>query len=367
MKKIVTIIALVLLLPVAYFGFNITQVVYNSYPPEIVNYSPTDFTVKSKIKFFYTIGNELRYGSLLSKAEPIIYSSDKALTDAHVSPNSKFVAIVSNNELRVVSSDGHLNKFITNVRSSLKSSQMPIGERFFDAFRLQWSKDSSSIYILQKEVFKRQSSSYIGSKYRSLYQYNLTNEELREVVHPLPNSNYFFDNNGTYYVVSTDVGNLILKYSTKLDNSTFVDMGSLQQIQTEKEVFYNFTIHDYERKLVFEDKIKTKISDDREYITYLINGKGALVAKKGAGLKGAYFGIGIGGSQGIRNAFTPDYKYFLLNVTSSQFSGQLLFDTESLKYKTLPQKTRIYQNVNTFTSENWLINQFGIQIKRKNK
>jgi len=365
MKKTVAIIALVLLLPVVYFVFIMIKASYNSYPSEIVNYSPADFIVKSEIDFFYTIGNELKYGSLLSETEPTVYSSDKVLTHVYVSPNSKLAAVVSDDKLRIVSSDGHVNKFITNVESSLRSSQLPVGARYFIAFGMQWSKDSSSIYFNQVEVFKRQGSNYIGSKGRSLYQYNLANEELKKVVHPFPNKKYFFDNNGTYYVVPTDVGDLVLKYSTKLDNSTFVDMGSLQKIQTEKEIFYNFTVHDYVKKLVFEDKIKTKVSDDREHSTYFINGKEALTAKKGVGFKGPYFGIGIGGSQGIRNAFTPDYKYFLLNVTSSQFSGQLLFDTESLKYKTLPLNTRIYQNVNTFTSGNWLINEFGIQIKRK--
>ncbi|MCX7173759.1 MAG: hypothetical protein NT159_07515 [Proteobacteria bacterium] len=59
--------------------------------------------------------------------------------------------------------------------------------------------------------------------------------------------------------------------------------------------------------------------------------------------------------------------YFLLNLTTGNIDGQLLFDLESGKYKPLPKDSRIYVNINTHNFPTWTITKFNLVLVDRSK
>ena len=363
MKKVVFLVAAILLVPVTFFFLTIGWAQLNSYSPEVVNFSPQEFNIRSDSDFFYSIGGELKYGRKLSSSDQTIINIKERNNYVYIAPNNKLAAVVIDNKLWVVSSDGKVNESAVNTFHSYSAKNMKIGSKFFDSMWMQWGKNSESIYIIQNTVFQRKDSDYIGAKPTSLFEFNLKAGELNKVVSSLHNVRYFFDDGGIYYSVATETGDLILKYSTSVGNSEFVDMTSLTSIKEGKEVFYNFILdRQYEEVLKYENKIDKQYYADGEHTDLFIMDKLAISIKKGQGFKGRTSGLANG-----LNAFTPDSKYYLLNIYSKQFAGQLLFDVDTLDYKTLPQNTRIYQNLNTQKTDNWRIDGSGIKVKYKKR
>ena len=64
--------------------------------------------------------------------------------------------------------------------------------------------------------------------------------------------------------------------------------------------------------------------------------------------------------------FLPGDRYLLFNVNAGNYDGQLLIDSNSGEYKTLPKDTRVYPVMNTDTYENFEVMGGGIEIVAEN-
>lgn len=357
------IIAFILAIPIIFAVWFIGSLLwsdYNSVPSEIIDYSPSVFIVKTNHKFFYSIDNELRYNNNFDHDTPVLFKANKGFS-VYVSPSNTLAAIVSNGELRVVSNDGVINQLVTNVDgTSWKSG--PIGKVFFRERHIQWSKDSTKLFLIKDEFYQKDQYASHSEK-AELYQYQINDKSFKKLISPFKSYKYFFDDKGgVYYVVATE-GDLVLKYFTSEVGSSFIDMSKVNEIKKENEIFYNFSRHDYKDALILKDTFREKISKDKEYLTFYVDELETLKLKRShGGGKGYSYGVGI---NKLGNMFTPDKKYFLLNVSSGTFTGQLLIDMQSKKYMPLPKHTRMFQNMNTQNFKDWEIAKTGVFVPRK--
>ena len=361
MKKVILTIVFILLIPVAFVAYLVAWNEYSTYPPEVINYHSSSFVIGDTQPVFYSLGNELKYGNKFSNSDPTIYKSEHRFSYVYVSPNNQLAALVTNNKLVLASNDGEITQVVATIGSSMSVKKQPLGTKFYRSSSLQWSQDSKSFYLIEDVVYERGDNKYKTSKPNTLFKYNLHDSKFIEVIRDMPWFTYFLGESGIYFVAPKGDGDLLLKHKSNNGDVNFVDMNNLKQIRNRDKIFYNYTVHDYSRSLLNSGKVRTEISSDRESQIFYINGSKAIETKKGTGFKGPYYGASTGGSVGIRNSFTPDGTYFILNVSSKQFKGQLIFDTKSLKYTELPSNFRLYQNINTHSSSDWKITSSGIE------
>ena len=84
--------------------------------------------------------------------------------------------------------------------------------------------------------------------------------------------------------------------------------------------------------------------------------KPILAITEGKGFKGEYYC-----SDELRNEFLPGDRYLFFNAPyCGNYNGQLLVDTFSGNYQTLPKDTRIYITLNTNNYRYYRINAGGV-------
>jgi hypothetical protein len=91
----------------------------------------------------------------------------------------------------------------------------------------------------------------------------------------------------------------------------------------------------------------------------VIRGLSYLTFTQGKGLKGPYYC-----SESLRSVFVPGDRYFLFNVPyCGNYNGQLLIDTLTGKYESLPADSVVYLTLNTNTYPSFKIAGEGIASK----
>ncbi|MDN3653419.1 hypothetical protein QWY77_11765 [Thalassotalea ponticola] len=360
MKKLFyTVVVFFGLIAIFYFSL-LVLIDKETYPPTALNFTPTEFTVVNEQEVFYSIGNSIKFGNQFSIADKTIFESDKRIVDVHVSPNNSFAVIEYSDEIWLLSYDGSIKQFISKVMNPFDVKSEPVGETFYTG-NIQWGPTSDYFYVLEYEVYKRNKDGYISSETKALVKYTIDNQEFSKVVNPMPFFLYAQGENGIYFVSPTPDGDLVLNHSPL--NSTqrkVVGLEELKKINNLRTIFYNFSVHDYSDMLIAEGRVKSQISEDRTNMSFYIDDNKVLTTKEGMGFKGPTFGM----QAGIGNVFTPSGRYFLLNLYSEQYNGPLLFNVETYEYMKMPADLRIYQNVNTKTSNSWILTNSGVEIRK---
>lgn len=184
---------------------------------------------------------------------------------------------------------------------------------------------------------------------------------MRLVLIPFPAFNYSFGlNEGVYFSVPTKDGDLRLKYfdghgvkDVDKPNAWSIapDHLSTKFAQTP---FFSFSLIDYQEDVLPAKGVELAMEGQFEKLE--IGNKPFLALKGGRGIKGRSFC-----SDTIRSVFLPGNRYFLFNVPYCEnFNGQLLIDTRTGQYRTLPQGTRVYLTENTITNPHYRITGSGM-------
>ncbi|QEE30204.1 hypothetical protein FTW19_20825 [Terriglobus albidus] len=328
-------------------------------PSTIAHFTPVSFEARAASPFFYSIGNDLKYSDEIDPRAPTLVSG--FIKDYLVAPNGQLIAVVVNGALVIVDSEKHAVRTITKVDSIYREPK-PIGTPFYRDDNFQWSRDSRALYIIKDEFYESKGSQLFSSK-GELWRYDLETGHLQLVLKSFPAYTYFFGREpGVYFSVPTEKGDLHLQYFDGINvndvEGSFaatIPVRSLQKTFLESP-FFSFSIFAYQDHELRSHQAALVSAQSDPNQDFRIGSKTYVSFTRGEGLKGEYYC-----SELLRSVFLPGNRYFLLNTPYCEnFNGQLLIDTESGKYKTLPSDTRVYVTLNTNANPDYRITAGGM-------
>lgn len=333
----------------------------------IENYKPQAFSEQATSSFFYSIGNQLKFGNSIDINAPSLFK------DASFFENSSFINVRSiSNGLSVFSSpDGKKaavfssgNLYIAEVGKPTRlilegvdyndAKKFRAGEIFYKLGMLQWDSQSKYIYIAkdkkQNTLFE-QSFSVDATLIRVDISKSTAIADIipdfRSIKYFLVNDggvcfNYGFDNgnvnwrcliNGNIQTVNETNNGVVLQDGTRLTtNSIFVS-----SFGGDGDIW--LTNYGYSLK---------PMGNQRIGFYSQLNERPLFTIKGGTNIKGHF----VDGVVDHRSAVLPGGRYVVLYVWHDNFKGQLLVDGLTGQYKELPRNTWIYQSLNSANYEN---------------
>jgi hypothetical protein len=361
-KRIAIGLGVLILIPVILYLSLSVYLFVTEVPSKIVDFHPSSFQAKADARFFYSIGDELKYSDWLDPQSTTLMRGE--IKEFLVSPDSKRIAVVSKGVLTVVESDHPEFRRVAAVDSIFREPK-PLGQDFFRDDDFQWSRDSKTLYLIRDQYYESKMLQLSSAK-GELWKYEIETRNLQPVLKPFPSHSYFLGlRSGIYFSEPTDQGGLQLKY---YDGHRVTDIGvpNDASIPVEKltigfveQPFFSFSIIDYEQA-VLPAKGVTMLFDKVGGPARLeIRDKPYLALTQGNGLKGPYWC-----DEMLRSVFLPGDRYFLMNVPyCGNYQGQLLIDTVTGEYQRLPKDSRVYLTLNTDTISHYRITGGGIEAK----
>src|SRR5579862_3393154 len=342
-------------------------------PSEIVDFHPSSFEAEANSRFFYSVGNELKYSSWIDPQASTLFRGQ--VWSSLVAPDNKKIAFVSDGQLVVVSADAKLWK-VTAVNSTVRVPK-PLGEQFFRDDDFQWSRDSNVLYLKKDEYHESQEpSNDQHSRYdlvskEELWKYDLGAGALQLVLKPFPAFQYFLGKGtGIYFSAVTDSGASQLRYFDGNHVRNVAEPGASnippEQLSPRfvESPFYSFSNVDYQWKLLPSKNVELvwdmysgqPAGPER----LVIQGRTYLTLTRGTDWQGNVRYC----SELLRSVFLPGDRYFLFNLPSCRnYQGQLLIDTSTGKYERVPADSAVYLTLNTDTYPSYRIDSSGIAIK----
>ncbi len=366
MKSLFRIIAIVIgiciILPFIYLVFIFFYAQYTAYPSDIVAFSPKTFPAVTDAKFFYSIGDELRYANQITQDSPALLH--EKISQFLVSPDGNKIAVVAEGQLKIVSGDGSAIRAVAAVDSIYKKPK-PIGEIFFRDNHFQWSEDEKFLYLIKDEYYQSKGSQLFSDN-GEIWKYELATGSLSLVIKPFKAFEYFFGvDNGIYYSIPDDSGSLQLKHFNGSESRNISRAGKLiipkEMIapDTLTSIFYSFSVPDYQNDILPKKGVKFTLSASRDQMDVLISDKKFLTVKVGQGIKGAYFCVDTS-----RGVFLPGGQFYLLNASCGNVDGQLLLNIVTGDYMSMPKDLRVYVTENTQTFPDFIVAGSGIELRR---
>lgn len=357
-KAIGIALALVILVPIGLFLFALSQA--KTTPSAIVGYAPIEFSEKATEPFFYSTGNDLRFDDHLGTNSRVIFSGP--LRTVIPSPDSKWALVVSEDVLWIVGSDGSAPFRITPVEDL--RMERAAGKQFFRYSEIQWARDSSHFYLIKDEAYKSRGSQ-LFSIHGELTKYDIATRQFRKVLAPFRAFRYFWaEGIGVFFGEANDQGDVLLKVWQGNTSAVVTEISPKRFRANDKEAsfrnvpFYSFSLNEYADGILPTKGLSLELENTVPRIGHLsMKGRRIISVVEGRGLKGPYLGF-----QSIHSGFIPGERYFLLNVYTGSFYGQLLLDLETGQYKTLPKESRVYRNSNTHNFTEWTITKDGIKV-----
>jgi hypothetical protein len=356
-RWIAIIIGVVILTPVAAYVFFWVALSANYKPSNIVGFAPTSFEAEADSKFFYSTANELKYSNHIDPQAPTLLRGN--IKNFLVSPDGTKIAAVANGELVIVGTESVLRRVA--AVDSIYRKPKPNGEQFFRDDNFQWSKDSKSLYVMKDQFYDSKGSQLFSDK-GELWKYEIESGNLQLVLKPFRAYNYFFGLKGIYFSEPTAREDLQLKY---FDGAKITNVGDPNASEislkvgakrTADEPFFSFSIIDYEKALGSSMGVETK-AEGIGPETLLIKGRPLLEISQGVGFKGPYYC-----SEMLRSVFLPGGRYFVFNADyCGNYNGQLVIDTTTRRYRTLPSETVVFLTLNTNTYPKFRITGGGIE------
>lgn len=172
---------------------------------KIADFHPSSFQAKADARFFYSIGDELKYSDRLDPQSPTLMRGQ--IKEFLVSPDSKRIAVVSKGVLTVVESDYPEFRRVAAVDSIFREPKL-LGQDFFRDDDFQWSRDSKALYLIKDQYYESKGSQLFSTK-GELWRYEVEAQNLQPVLKPFPAFHYFLGlRSGIYFSVPTDQGDL---------------------------------------------------------------------------------------------------------------------------------------------------------------
>lgn len=120
---------------------------------QIVGYKPSTFVEQPTAPFFYSIGNKLRFGSVIVDEGPILFEakpSDGGIWAVYVSPDETKAVVASGGDLYFVlpgQPPALLLRDAYDRMTGRGDRKVPVGNPIYDYRALQWDASSRFIYI----------------------------------------------------------------------------------------------------------------------------------------------------------------------------------------------------------------------------
>jgi len=330
-------------------------------PPSIIDFHPTTFEARGNTSFFYSIGSELKYSDSIDPTAPTLLRGK--ISNFQVSPDGKRIAIISGHELSVVDYSGNVQNI--GAVDSIYRTFKPIGRTFIRDDDFQWSRDSKGLYFI-KDTFYRSRMSQLFSEFGELWKVDVESGEQQLVIKPFRAFEIIFGK-GTniYFAVPLTNGDLILEMfdgntvrNVAAPNTEPASPGESNPI--EKTPFYSFSRHEYMQNVLPGLHLVQSFDSSKQIEMLAFSDKLLLELTYPCD---SWFGCGES-DQMLDSVFLPGGRFFLLNVPYCRnFKGQLLIDTQTGNYETLPKDTRVFVTANTGTYPHYKFNNEGIQPK----
>lgn len=326
-------------------------------PSSIVDFHPSSFVAKANAKFFYSIGDELKFSDEIDAQSPTLARGK--ITDYLVAPDAKKIAVVVNGVLLIVDPDDHVARQITPVDSIYKEPK-PLGRSFFRDTGIQWTRDSQSLYLIKDEYYESQGSQLYSHK-GELWRYDFEPARLQLILKPFPAYTYFLGlHSGVYFSVPTEQGALRMRY---FDGHSVRDVGDVNAWGIPREhlasefvesPFFSFSDRDFNELYARGANLATDQKGSPQRL--VIGNRTYLALSEGEGFKGAFYCSNM-----QKSVFLPGKRYFLFDVPyCKNYEGQLLVDIESGQYQKLPKDTRVYLTMNTDTVPTYRVSSGGM-------
>lgn len=362
-RTISIIIGAVLLVPVVVLGSLWLWWSRSEIPSKIVDFRPSTFDAKAATGFFYSVGNQLKFGDEISEHSPTLAVMPGWISYFLVAPDNGKIAAVANGKLFVIVRTPLTIRQVVSVDSIFRE-QKPIGRQFFRDFEMQWSKDSKALYLIKDEFYETKGAQLYSDK-AELWRYDVDTQQLTMVLKPFPAGDFFFGRAGIYYSAATPSGDLQLRYFdgehtreiTASDGSNI----SLDQLnpkihESPYSSFDNFRWHNSGH---YQPKQFSIVTDQTNGIEKLEVGNSAyLVFTRGEGFKGSFYC-----DQAEQGDSLPGDRYFLFSTYCENYEGQLLLDMHTGQYERLPKDSRVYLTLNTESYPHYRITANGVEAE----
>ncbi len=327
----------------------------------ILDFHPTTFEAKANSKFFYSIGQDLKYSDQIDPHTPTLLHGE--IRNFLVSPDGLAIAVVANRRLMILKPGSSLLEQVSPVDSIYKTFK-PFGRQFFRDDEFQWSRDSRFLFLIKDEYYRSKGTQLFSIK-GELWRYEVESGKLQLIVKPFPATNYFFGSESVvYFSVPTETGSLRLKYfdegkteSIGAAGSNAMKLGQLKSGLPESP-FYSFDILDYEKAVLTSKGIRADRQTEPGITKLLARDKALVTFTQGKGWDGYYFC-----AETLGSVFLPGDRFLVFNTPyCGNFNGQLLIDIQTGSYQMLPKDTRVYITVNTDSYPHFQITGEGITI-----
>jgi len=355
------ILSAVLLAPVVFVGAVWLWWSAHYIPSNIVNFHPKDFEAKAAAEFFYSVGDELKFGDEISPQSPTLMRG--RIAHFLVSPDNGRIAAVVSGNLVVVIRTPLLIRQVAQVDTIFREPK-PLGRQFFRDFEMQWSRDSKILYLVKDEFYETKGAQLFSDK-AELWAYDVDANHLWIVLKPFPAGSFFLgQKSGIYFSVPTENGDLQLQcFDGKETHDIRVPYGQAIPVEQLNASFREspfFSFDDFSGlDQMRAAKYLSTAKDEANGIEWLEAGNRRYLAFTiGVGFKGFYHC-----DQADQGEFLPGDRYFLFSNYCGNYEGQILLDSRTGDYERLPKDSRVYQTFNTESYPHFKITVDGIKAE----
>lgn len=327
----------------------------------IVEYSPQAFSEQVTRPFFFSIGNQLKFGNAIDANAPTLFKgasifkarSFSKWLSVYPSPDGKKAAVANDGKLYIVE-EGKPALLILESVDFISGKNIRVGEVFYEYPRLQWDSQSRYIYITKDKKKKSQFEQNYSRDGKLIRIDTINPAPEVEIISDFRANEYFLVGdegvcfnyapgngkviwkcslNGKIQAVRQDGGNMVLQDGSHLKYKPFLSYsGDAGDIWLP---YYGYSLKSLKGGYV---ALFSKLKPEAPI----------LKIKGGTNIKGTF----VDGVVTYRSAVLPGGRYALLDVLHDNFKGQLLVDGLTGQYRELPRDTRVYQNLNSWDYEN---------------
>lgn len=319
--------------------------------PEISKFPESHFNFKTSKPFYFKTNQKLYYsknGELLFNS-PAILGND--FEQAFVSPNGKYILIFNHKKLTLINYTGKHLFDISDCTGFIPIEAERNTGRFISC-DVQWGKNSDFFLILQDRVWDK---NYSKKNKSTIYEYLIANQSFKPLINLDEEVEDCFalstDGKDIYYEFATKKGDLDFKKiniaTCKVEKEYHSD-DSLRNELTADSLYFNYKQDQFDGNDYNLKKIVLTATIDRPvvglYLYNYNNDSTSSILKGTLGLN-AFKDTGYDFYQS--GYFLPGNKFFIANVSSKSFTGQIVINTQTLQLMKLKQAVEFYFNINS--------------------
>lgn len=313
----------------------------------ITDYKPSKFQEKVSTPFFFSIGRQLKFGDSISEEAPTVFKSswfsDKMMV--YPSPDGKKAVVASGGNLYLVEIEKEPQFILKKAYNPKFNGNI---EKNYQHHSIQWNRDSTLFFIPMMTSI----NSVVQHQIIKIY----VNEQF-DLSPVLPNfflhyflmgdDNICFDfapgNGGViWYCQSNGISK---KIDRIIEGTGGIKLEDGSVLPGKPFASYNGNIYETDIWLTrYGFSLKRDSGRTIGFYSRKHGDEPIFKLQGGNNFKG-YFVDGISQRGGL---VLPGGRYAILHVYHDNFTGQLLVDGETGRYRELPKDTNVYLNLNSW-------------------